>query len=97
MTEQSCLIAKAHECIFFSEGDFRSHMYVPAFFGKSVTAIATEAVFNSISAFPGMTNAPIDFWNKHVWNFGGKIKPLYYEDLKSSNNYDNIIKEILKN
>ena len=97
LTEQSCLIAKAHKCIFFSEGDFRSHMYVPAFFGKSVTAIATKAVFNSISAFPGMTNAPIDFWNKHVWNFGGKVEPLYYEEIALSNNYDDIIKKILRN
>jgi len=95
--EQSCLIEKALHCVFFSEGDFRSHMYVPTFFGKSVTAIATKAVFNTISAFPGMTNAPINFWNNNVWNFGGKIIPLYYETIQQSNNYDNIIEDIIKN
>ena len=94
LNEQSCLIEKSKHCVFFSEGDFRSHMYVPAFFGKSVTAVATEAVFNSVSAFPGMTNAPIDFWNKNVWNFGGEIKPLYYEHISSTRNYDNIMKNI---
>jgi hypothetical protein len=96
LNEQSCLIEKSKHCVFFSEGDFRSHMYVPPLFGKSVTAIATEAVFNSVSAFPGMTNAPINFWNEHVWNFGGKIEPLYYEEIASSDNYDDIIKKIIK-
>jgi len=72
-------------------------MYVPPFFGKSVVSVATSEVFNSVSAFPGMTNAPIQFWNKRVWNFGGEIIPLYYEKIRDSKDYDKIIKNILLN
>tara|TARA_R100001594_G_scaffold61044_1_gene95047 strand:+ start:1190 stop:2218 length:1029 start_codon:yes stop_codon:yes gene_type:complete len=101
LREQSCLIEKAKRCIFFTEGDFRSHMYVPPFFGKSLIAVASKAMFDPgptdlVATEPGKTNAPLDFWNEHVWNFGGKIEPLYYEEITSSNNYDDIIKKIIK-
>tara|TARA_R110002020_G_scaffold408908_2_gene618704 strand:- start:50 stop:1069 length:1020 start_codon:yes stop_codon:yes gene_type:complete len=101
LKEQSCLIKKSKHCVFFSEGDFRSHMYVPPFFGKSLTAVASKAILNPsptdrVSTEPGKSNAPLNFWNEHVWNFGGKIEPLYYEELASSNNYDDIIKKIIK-
>tara|TARA_R110000744_G_scaffold296672_1_gene406567 strand:+ start:2914 stop:3942 length:1029 start_codon:yes stop_codon:yes gene_type:complete len=102
LREQSCLIEKSKHCVFFTEGDFRSIMYVPPFFGKSITAVASKAIFDPtptdiVSVEPGKTNAPLDFWNQHVWNFGGKIIPLYYETIQQSNNYDNIIEDIIKN
>jgi len=102
LKEQSCLIEKSKHCIFFSEGDFRSHMYVPPFFGKSLTAVASKAIFDPsptdiVSVEPGKSNAPLNFWNEHVWNFGGKVEPLYYEEIALSNNYDDIIKKILRN
>ena len=102
LQEQSCLIEKSEHCIFFTEGDFRSHMYLPPFFGKSLTAVASKAIFepaltDNVAAEPGKTNAPLDFWNEHVWNFGGKIEPLYYEEISSTNNYDAIIKKIIRN
>lgn len=94
--EQSCLISKSLERIFFSEGDFRSHIYVPPFYGKSVIAIATYDVFHNVSAYmqPGISNAPIEFWNANVWPFGPGIRRLYYEDLDNDkdNKYQNIIK-----
>tara|TARA_R110002153_G_scaffold29946_12_gene91881 strand:- start:459 stop:1481 length:1023 start_codon:yes stop_codon:yes gene_type:complete len=100
LQEQSCLIAKAKHCVFFTEGDFRSHMYLPPFFGKSVTAVASRAMFeptisDHVATEPGKTNAPLDFWNEHVWNFGGKITPLYYEKISGTNDYTDIIKAIL--
>jgi len=93
LEEQACLITKSHRCIFFSEGDFRSHMYVPPFYGKSVTAVATYDVFHNISAFPGRSNAPVKFWNEHVWPFSRGIEPLYYEDLirDHDHGYQNIL------
>tara|TARA_R110000851_G_scaffold326303_2_gene494854 strand:- start:2918 stop:3937 length:1020 start_codon:yes stop_codon:yes gene_type:complete len=100
--EQSCLIEKSAQCIFFTEGDFRSHMYVPPFFGKSVIAVASKAIFDPsptdvVSVEPGKTNAPLKFWNKNVWDFGGEIIPLYYEKIRDSKNHDKIIKNILLN
>jgi hypothetical protein len=60
-------------------------------------AIFEPALTDNVAAEPGKTNAPLDFWNEHVWNFGGKIEPLYYEEISSTNNYDAIIKKIIRN
>lgn len=66
--EQACLIHFAQHCIFFTEGDFGSHIYIPPFLGRDVTAVAPESIYR-------LDTAPIDFWNKHVFQFGGQIKP----------------------
>tara|TARA_B100000287_G_scaffold277967_1_gene261898 strand:+ start:10276 stop:11304 length:1029 start_codon:yes stop_codon:yes gene_type:complete len=74
--EQSCLINNSNDCLFFTEGDFRSHTYVPPFLGKDVYTIASEKVYGLLS---GIT--AINFWNDNIFKFGGKIKPFVYEDV----------------
>lgn len=76
--EQSVLISNAKACLFFTEGDFRSHNYIPPFMGKDVYSIAPKKVFE-------LGNTPIDFWNKNVFQFGGKIIPIFSEDIEKMN------------
>lgn len=73
--EQSCLIYFSKFCVFFTEGDFRSHNYVPPFLGKNVISIAPKSVF-------ALGNAPIDFWNREIFKFGGKIIAVESEELQ---------------
>jgi hypothetical protein len=70
---QGCLIHYAKKCVFFTEGDFRSHIYVPPFMGKDVYAVAHEVVYN-------LPTAPFEFWNSNVFCFGGQIKPVKLND-----------------
>ena len=75
-------------------------MYVPPFFGKPLIAVASKAMFDPrptdhVSTDPGKTNAPLDFWNKNVWNFGAEITPLYYEKIAETNDYTELIKSII--
>lgn len=72
--EQSVLIANAFACVFFTEGDFRSHNYLPPFMGKNVYSIAPKTVFE-------LGTTPIDFWNKNVFKFGGQIIPVVHEEI----------------
>lgn len=67
--KQSCLIHFANKNLFFSEGDFRSHNYVPPFMGKDVYSVAHQDVFS-------IGTTPIDFWNKNLFKFGGQIIPI---------------------
>lgn len=64
--EQACVIHFSQNCIFFTEGDFGSHIYVPPFLGKNVFAIAPQDVYK-------LGTTPIDFWNRTVFRFGGQI------------------------
>lgn len=66
--EQAALIAHARHCVFFTEGDFGSHIYVPPLLGKNVTAIAPASVYS-------LGTTPIAFWNREVFRFGGQIYP----------------------
>lgn len=75
--EQACLIHHARHCVFFTEGDFGSHIYVPPFMGRDVTAVASRSIF-------GLESAPIDFWNQRVFRFGGQIIPAEAEDVFGS-------------
>ena len=72
--EQGCLIKYANDCVFFVEGDFRSHLYVPPFLGRDVRIVAHTEIYD-------LHSAPIDFWNKNVFQFGGQMIPYSYEDL----------------
>ena len=72
--EQACLIHFARRCVFFTEGDFGSHIYVPPFMGKDVVAIAPRSVY-------GLGTTPIDFWNRNVFRFGGRIIPRVSEEV----------------
>jgi len=72
--EQTSLIQNAQACIFFTEGDFRSHLYVPPFVGKDVIIISPHDILS-------MDSAPIDFWNSNVFKFGGQMLPITYEEL----------------
>ncbi|HWP49300.1 MAG TPA: hypothetical protein VNM22_19240 [Candidatus Limnocylindrales bacterium] len=73
-TEQICLIHFARHCLFFTERDFGSHIYVPPFLGKDVTAIAPATVYQ-------LGTTPIDFWNQNVFRFGGQIIPKVSEEV----------------
>lgn len=83
--KQSCLINFAQKNIFFSEGDFRSHNYVPPFLGKDVYSVAYDDVFT-------IGTTPIEYWNKNIFNFGGNIIPIKLKD--NIDSYDQIIKII---
>ena len=72
--EQACLIHYATECIFLTEGDFRSHNYIPPLLGKDVVSVAPKDVLN-------LPSSAIKFWNKNVFKFGGQIIPLEYEQI----------------
>ena len=75
--EQACLIHFANHCLFFTEGDFGSHIYVPPFLGRNVTAIAPWTVYQ-------IGSTPIRSWNKQVFKFGGQVIPMVSEDVVSS-------------
>jgi hypothetical protein len=72
--EQACLTHFAARCVFFTEGDFGSHTYVPPFMGKDVVAVAPRSVY-----LPW--RAAIDFWNRSVFRFGGQLIPQVAEEL----------------
>lgn len=72
--EQAALASHARHCLFFTEGDFGSHIYVPPFLGRDVTAIAPASVYQ-------LGTTPIDFWNQHVFTFGGQIHARTAEDV----------------
>lgn len=86
--EQSVLIANSKECVFFTEGDFRSHNYLPPFMGKNVFSVADESVFK-------LGTTPIDFWNKNVFKFGGQIIPVFSSKLENENGLTEISNFIL--
>ena len=72
--EHACLIHHANRCVFLTEGDFRSHNYIPPLLGKDVISIAPKDVLS-------LPSSAIDFWNDNVFKFGGQIIPLEYEQL----------------
>lgn len=73
--EQACLIHFARHCLFMSEGDLGSHTYVPPLMGRDVTVLAPRSVFS-------LESSPVDFWNRHVFRFGGRMIPEASEDLE---------------
>lgn len=75
--EQACLIHFARHCLCLTEGDFGSHIYVPPFMGRDVTAIAPRSIYQ-------LDSTPIDFWNQHVFQFGGRIIPEVAEEVFAS-------------
>ena len=72
--EQAILIKYAAECVFATENDFGSHIYVPPFMGRDVLAIAGADVYQ-------IGTTPIDFWNDEIFKFGGKILPFVSENI----------------
>ncbi len=83
--EQSVLIENSKYCLFFTEGDFRSHNYLPPLMGKNVYSVAPKTVFK-------LGTTPIDFWNSNVFRFGGQIVPIFAEELE--NRKDLFIREL---
>ncbi len=78
-SEQSVLINNSKKCVFLTEGDFRSHNYIPPFMGKDVYSIADQTVYD-------LPTSPLDFWNENVFTYGGQIIPIVYKR-------DNFMKE----
>lgn len=75
--EQAILVHFARHCLFFTEGDFGSHIYVPPLLGRDVTALAPASVY-------ALGTTPITFWNEHVFRFGGQIIARRAEDVFAS-------------
>ena len=74
---QSTLVAHAERCVFFTEGDFGSHIYVPPFLGRDVVVLAPASVY-------ALGTTPIEFWNESVFRFGGQIVRLEAETALAS-------------
>ena len=72
-TQQSCLISHARRCVFLTEGDFGSHLYVPPMLGHDVIAVASRQVLAQPSAAAA-------FWNARVFQFGGQLRPQAAEE-----------------
>lgn len=72
--EQSCLIAHASLCVFTTEGDLGSHTYLPPLLGRNVAVFASREVFEARSA-------PVEFWNRNVFRFGGQMIPWIADEL----------------
>ena len=75
--EQAVLIKHAAECIFVTENDFGSHIYVPPFMGRDVLAIAGADVYK-------IGTTPIGFWNNEIFKFGGQILSFISERIFAS-------------
>lgn len=75
--EQAILIRYAAECVFATENDFGSHIYVPPFMERDVLAIAGADVYK-------IGTTPIVFWNNEIFKFGGKILPFVSEEIFAS-------------
>lgn len=86
--EQALLIQAAANCLFFTEGDFGSHIYLPPFMGRDVTAIAPWTVYQ-------LGSTPIDFWNQNIFRFGGRIIPAVSEEVFASESSMSCIKEAI--
>lgn len=72
--EQAILIHFAAHSLFFTEGDFGSHIYVPPLMGRDVTVLAAASMYT-------LPTAPIAFWNENVFRFGGQILPRAVEEV----------------
>ena len=77
--EQSTLILNCEYCIFTTEGDFRSHLYLPPMLGKDVHIIASNEVLR-------LPSASVDFWNKNIFHYGGHMHTYEYEEFTRANN-----------
>lgn len=75
--EQACLVHFARHCVFLTEGEFGSHIYVPPFMGRDVTLIAPRSVDERF-------RSNIEFWNRSVCRFGGQIHPRISEQVLAS-------------
>jgi hypothetical protein len=89
LEEQLYLIEKSKACIFLTEGDLRSHLYIPPFIGKDVIIISPQDILN-------LDSAPIEFWNKNVFKFGGQMIPIIYEHLIQSQDNANLFLDWVK-
>ena len=72
--EQATLILNAAHCVFTTEGDFRSHLYLPPMLGKDVEIVASHEVLS-------LPSASHTFWNDNIFHFGGHMKVYEYEQL----------------
>ena len=72
--EQAVLIMSAEHCLFTTEGDFRSHCYLPPMIGKDVHVVASNEVLK-------LPSASSTFWNENIFHFGGQMYTHEYETL----------------
>ena len=84
--EQLVLIKNSKYCIFTTEGDFRSHTYIPPLLGKDVYVIASEKVLS-------FDQTSCEFWNENIFNFGGNMFTLSYEELLKNGNLEELLND----
>jgi len=75
LKEQLVLMKLSKHCILTSEGDYRSHFYLPCFVGRDSHVIASEDIMKRLSA------TSCDFYNEYVFTFGGQITNYVYEEV----------------
>ncbi len=84
LVEQLTLMKLAKYCILTSEGDYRSHFYLPCMVGKDSHVVASRDIMERLSA------TSCDFYNDNVFTFGGKMINYVYEDvLENINKFNN--------
>jgi hypothetical protein len=66
LEEQIELVSRHRLCIFISDGDLRSHTYIPPLCGKHVIVITTQGIVNQAGY--------VNFWNKKIFRFGGTMQ-----------------------
>jgi hypothetical protein len=92
LSDQIELISASKFCLFFTEGDFRSHTYIPPLAGKDAFVLGEAALF---------ANGDIPLWNRNVFNFGGQIRPLALEtfdpSFDGSSRLTSVVSDALRN
>lgn len=76
--EQACLILLSEKCIFTTEGDFRSHTYIPPMLGKDVHVVTSKEVLR-------LPSCSSRFWNENIFKFGGQMYTYEYESFNLLN------------
>ena len=84
LEEQFRLILKSRVCFFISEGDLRSHTYIPPLIGKNVL------VYGFRDIFPADT---LKRWNSSLFKETGRILPIFAEEIER--NFDLFPREVL--
>lgn len=65
LEEQIEIVSRHRLCIFISDGDLRSHTYIPPLCGKDVIVITTQGILNQ--------SGYVNLWNEKIFKFGGTM------------------------
>jgi len=65
LEDQIEIVSRHRLCIFLSDGDLRSHTYIPPLCGKHVIVITTQGIVDQTSY--------VHLWNEKIFRFGGAM------------------------